>query len=176
MITPNGRFRCNTGKTSFLLMNCVRIQTIKKVPKNYLLLCLFSVTSPVFFHRLCLSIQTSIQTRGTLRGLFPPSSRVCSASWWRKAPPSGALRPRTTRWGQTNDQLPIKTQSQKKAPPPPPLRSKHYLKPEAFLRLDRIAKFYKKCPHHLKQVVTWSITNMSCLSWSIIAVYLNFKN
>lgn len=45
--------------------------------------------------------QTSIQTRGTLHGPSPPSSQVCSASWWRKAPPSAASRPLITRWEQT---------------------------------------------------------------------------
>lgn len=42
--------------------------------------------------------QTSIQTHGTPPGPCPPSSQVCSASWWRKAPPSAALRPPTTPW------------------------------------------------------------------------------
>lgn len=42
--------------------------------------------------------QTFIQTRGTPPGPSPPSSQVCSASWWRKAPPLAALRPLTTPW------------------------------------------------------------------------------
>lgn len=44
--------------------------------------------------------QTSIQTLGTPHGRSPPSSPVCSASWWKKVPPSAASRPRTTRWGR----------------------------------------------------------------------------
>lgn len=53
----------------------------------------------VFFSPGCVCpSQTSIQTRGTPPGPSPPSSQVCSASWWRKAPPLAALRPPTTPW------------------------------------------------------------------------------
>lgn len=64
--------------------------------------CSSVVTFPVPSTGYVCPSQTSIQIRGTLHGPFPPSSQVCSASWWRKAPPLAASRPLTTRWVNQN--------------------------------------------------------------------------